>query len=99
MFENVEAKIRKGSKKDPTKLAMKTSLPQIYNALHPSTTSMAIETRIQIASTKNTIKEWIQKNSNHINEQREVFKNILGKVQSLTEKINNSRKSNIRQTI
>ncbi|MBD3350712.1 MAG: hypothetical protein GF364_04410, partial [Candidatus Lokiarchaeota archaeon] len=46
MFEDVAKKVKK-KKAEPLRDQMEEALPQIYNALHPSVTSMATEMRIQ----------------------------------------------------
>ncbi|MCP4760321.1 MAG: hypothetical protein GY870_00980 [archaeon] len=90
MFENIEAEIKsKKAKMDTSciKKDMQESLPQIYNALYPTATSLATETRIQIINTRENLQKWVEKNSNLINLQRSLFQSFLDRFRSIQQKL------------
>lgn len=91
MFEDVEKRMKKSKKSDHLQAQMVSSLPKIKNALKKSPVSVAVDTRIQIETAQQELQKYIKKNPNPSAQQKEIFRNILGRVQKLTEKINQTK--------
>jgi hypothetical protein len=66
MFEIIEKKINISKDRDLVKKIMQDSLPQIYNSLHPSGSSLVTEARIQLANDREELKEWVRKNKEKV---------------------------------
>ena len=87
MFEIMDENIKKSNKRNIIQKEMIENLPRIYNALFPPVTSIAIDARIKIMDTRNTLEKWIENNREQVQFQRSIFKNFTDKFQSLFEKI------------
>lgn len=87
MFERMDSELVKYKRQDPIQLKMKESLPQIYNAIYPSATSIATQMRIQIEESRDMIKKFYEENKDQISLQREIFQSFLNKFQNIGNKI------------
>jgi hypothetical protein len=87
MFKKMDSEFLKKSNKDPIQMTMRESLPQIYNAVFPSATSMATQMRIQIEDSREMIKKFYEENKEKISQQRDMFQSFLNKFQNLGNKI------------
>jgi len=84
MFERIEKKINLGKDRDIVKRIMQESLPQIYNSLHPSGSSLVTEARMQLASDREELREWVKKN-------KEKVPDIPISVKMAIERLNNMK--------
>ena len=85
MFDEMDKHIaQKG--KTPLQLEMIDCIPQIYNALFPSATSMATEARSQLHATKTEAERMLRQNSMPMTSQRVLIEQILGKIQSIANR-------------
>ena len=92
MFEDVENKLRRKKssiKKSSVAQQMKSSLPQIYNALHPSTHAQAMQTKIQMVSARQELQDWSQKNPESTQKQRAIFQDVLDRFGKISDRLKN----------
>lgn len=93
MFEDVEKKI-KAKRKTTVRELMEQSLPQIYNALNPSAEGMATQTRMQMTSVHEELKQYRQAtagNPESTQQQRQLFQNILDRVKNISKRVKKIR--------
>lgn len=67
---------------------MKDSLPRIYNVLFPSVLSLAIDTRIILKDMKADFLEYMEKNAEHVREQRKLFDTYTNKLKNMVFRLN-----------
>jgi hypothetical protein len=87
MFEQMDIEISKKNRHDSIQMKMKECLPQIYNAIYPSATSIATQMRIQIEESRDMIKRFYEENKDKITLQREIFQTFLNKFQNIGNRI------------
>ena len=85
MFDDIEKRL---ARRPQTRLGftMKESLPQIYNALYPSSLSIATNTESQLISVRQDIQDAM--NVEEIGSSADYIQEILKKIQSISDRAN-----------
>lgn len=99
MFDDLENKVLQ-PKKSRLKREMIERLPQIYNSLYPSVTSIATETMDQLQETKDSAMKLKQSANINLAEQQNLVQGILAKIQSISKRTSKliNKKCNILET-
>ena len=99
MFDEIENKIQQEKKKSRLKREMIERLPQIYNSLYPSVTSIATETIDQLQETKEKAVQLKQSSNVNLTDQQNLVQSILAKIHSISKRTSKliDRKCNILQ--
>lgn len=78
---------------------MLDTLPYIHNILHPSTSSLATMTRIQVEDLRDELKTWKRNNKRLSKNGQKIFNDFLEKFKNINERItklnNTAKKHNL----